>query len=114
MNDNLLMTVSRDGLFQWEILNEFVFERANSIMNEYFVSSRHCYVEKVTISEDRDRKTVHVIGSVFDCSTKIDDFDIEVPTSIFLANDWKEKLNKLWVLEKQMKDLKNQIAELEK
>lgn len=112
MNDNLLTTISRDDLFQWERLNKFVFERANSIMNEYFVSSRHCYVEKVTISEDR--KTVHVIGSVFDYNTKIDDFDIEVPTSIFLANDWKEKLNKLWILEKQIKDLKKQIAELEK
>lgn len=112
MNDNLLTTISRDDLFQWERLNKFVFERAIGVQNEYFVSSSHCYVEKVTISEDR--KTVHVIGSVFDCSTKIDDFDIEVPTSIFLANDWKEKLNKLWILEKQMKDLKKQIAELEK
>ena len=111
MNDNLLTTISRDDLFQWESLNKFVFERASSIMNEYFVVIRsNCYVEKVTISEDK--KTVHVIGSVFDYNTKIDDFDIEVPTSIFLANDWKEKLNKLWVLEKQIKDLKKQIDKL--
>ena len=110
MDDNLLTTISRDDLFQWERLNKFVFERAIGVQNEYFVSSRHCYVEKVTISEDR--KTVHVIGSIFDYSTKIDDFDIEVPTSIFLANDWKEKLNKLWELEKQINDLKNQIDKL--
>lgn len=50
MDDNLLTNISRDDFFQWESLNKFVFERAIGVQNEYFVSSSHCYVEKVTIS----------------------------------------------------------------
>ena len=112
MDDNLLTTISRDDFFQWESLNKFVLGRAVDIKNEYFFRNSDCYVEAVTISEDR--KNVHIFGSVFDCSTKIDDFEIEVPINIFLAESWswKEKLNKLWVLEKQMKDLKKQIDKL--
>lgn len=100
-------TISRDDFFQWESLNKFVLERAVDIKNEYFFRNSDCYVEKVTISEDR--KNVHVIGSIFDFGTKIDDFDIEVPINIFLAESWswKEKVTKFWELEEQINKLKS-------
>ena len=98
-------TISRDDFFQWERLNEFVLGRAEAIKNNYFERSSGCYVENVTITEDR--KTVHIFGSIFDSSSKDGDFDIEVPVGIFLSDNWNEKIEKFWELEEQINELKS-------
>ena len=47
MNDNLLTTISRDDLFQWEMLNDFVNERAINIMDHYVGKTNSDCVEEV-------------------------------------------------------------------
>ena len=105
MGVEVLKTISKDDLLQWEMLNDFLDERANDIKDCYVEKPNNDCVEEINISDDK--KTISIHCALWNMGHLIDYYDIDIPVSIFIAEDWKEKVTKFW-------ELKNQIAELEK
>ena len=104
MNGEFLKTISKDDLFQWEMLNDFVDERAIDIMNHYVGKSNSDCVEEVSISNDK--KTIRIHCALWNMGHLIDHYDLNIPVNIFIAEDWKEKITKFWELERQLDELK--------
>ena len=104
MNGEFLKTISRDDLFQWETLNDFVDERSIDIMNHYVGKSNSDCVEDVYILDDR--KTIRIRCALWNMGHLIDYYNLDIPVNIFIAEDWKEKVTKFWELKRQLEELK--------